>query len=72
MHAKVDVNGGDAHALFTRLKKAAPGFLGSRSIKWNFTKFLVGRDGEVIERYGSASKPDEIEASIRKALKADE
>jgi len=72
MHAKVDVNGADAHPLFTLLKEAAPGFLGSRSIKWNFTKFLVSRDGEVIERYGSTSKPGEIQASICKALKAGE
>ena len=70
MHAKVDVNGGDAHPLFDFLKAEAPGFLGSRSIKWNFTKFLVGREGEVIQRYGSASKPGEIKASIRKALKS--
>ena len=68
MHAKVEVNGDDAHPLFEHLKEEAPGILGSRSIKWNFTKFLVGRDGEVIHRYGSASKPDDIKASIRKAL----
>jgi len=72
MHAKIDVNGADAHPLFAHLKEEAPGLLGSRSIKWNFTKFLVGRGGEVIHRYGSASKPEEIEASIRDALKSGE
>lgn len=72
MHAKVDVNGTAAHPLFAHLKGEAPGFLGSRNVKWNFTKFLVGRDGNVIDRFGSASKPGKIEASIRTALKEGE
>ena len=52
LFSKVDVNGDNAHPLFVALKAAAPGILGSKAIKWNFTKFLVGRDGQVICRFG--------------------
>ena len=59
MFAKVDVNGDDAHPLFEWLKSEKGGLLGGK-IKWNFTKFLVGRDGQVIKRYGSTTKPEDI------------
>lgn len=65
---KVDVNGADAAPLWRHLKHEAPGLLGSEAIKWNFTKFLVGRDGRVIERYAPTTKPEAIEADIQKAL----
>jgi glutathione peroxidase len=68
MFAKVDVNGDDAHPLWKALKAAKPGLLGSEGIKWNFTKFLVGRDGAVIERYAPNTKPSEIAADIEQAL----
>ncbi len=68
---KIDVNGPDAHPLFEHLKGEAPGLLGSRNVKWNFTKFLVGRDGEVIERFAPSTKPEAIERSIEKALAAE-
>lgn len=65
---KVDVNGADAAPLWRHLKHEAPGLLGSEAIKWNFTKFLVGRDGRVIERYAPTTKPEAIEADIQQAL----
>ena len=65
---KVDVNGANAHPLFQYLKKAAKGFLGSQKIKWNFTKFLVDKNGNVIERYGSVTKPEDLKDDIRKLL----
>jgi glutathione peroxidase len=68
MFAKVDVNGGDAHPLFQWLRHEAKGALGSTRIKWNFTKFLVGRDGEVIDRYASTTKPEKLCGDIEKAL----
>ena len=68
MMAKIDVNGGDAHPLFQWLKAAAPGLLGSKAIKWNFTKFLVGRDGRVIKRYAPQDKPESLAADIEAAL----
>jgi glutathione peroxidase len=67
MFAKVDVNGDDAHPLFTWLKSEKRGVLGG-AIKWNFTKFLVGRDGEVLGRYGSTTEPADIAADIEAAL----
>ena len=70
MHAKIEVNGSGRHPLYERLESEAPGLLGSRNIKWNFTKFLVGRDGKVIERFGSITKPEKIKAKIRQALAA--
>jgi glutathione peroxidase len=66
--AKVDVNGDGAAPLFRHLKKAAPGLLGSESIKWNFTKFLVDRSGKVVGRYAPTTRPAEIERDIEKLL----
>ena len=68
MFAKIDVNGDDAHPLFQHLKKEARGLLGSEGIKWNFTKFLVDRDGEVVKRYASATAPDSIADDIEAQL----
>lgn len=65
---KIDVNGTAAHPLFTFLKQQAPGILGSKSIKWNFTKFLVNKQGEVIKRYAPTTKPEAIEADIERLL----
>ena len=65
---KIDVNGNNAHPLFSFLKQKAPGILGSTSIKWNFTKFLVNRQGEVVKRYAPATKPEAITADIEKLL----
>jgi glutathione peroxidase len=70
MMAKTDVNGSDAHPLYKWLTAEAPGILGTKAIKWNFTKFLVGRDGQVVKRYGSVDKPADIAADIEKALAA--
>ena len=70
MMAKVDVNGPDADPLFEWLRTEAPGLLGSKSIKWNFTKFLVGKDGAVIRRYAPTDKPAEIKGDIEAALAA--
>ncbi len=66
--AKVDVNGAGADPLFERLKSDAPGVLGSKAIKWNFTKFLVGRDGAVVDRYAPTTKPEDIRKDIEKLL----
>ncbi len=71
LFAKIDVNGSNAHPLFEYLKERAPGMLGSRAVKWNFTKFLVSRSGEVLKRYGSATKPEKLERQIQKALAAE-
>jgi glutathione peroxidase len=70
MFAKIDVNGGDAHPLYKYLSKQAKGILGTEAIKWNFTKFLIGRDGEVIDRFATATKPKDLKKDIEKALKA--
>jgi glutathione peroxidase len=67
MFAKVDVNGSDAHPLWVWLRGEHGGLLGDK-IKWNFTKFLVGRDGTVIDRYAPATKPEKIAGDIEKAL----
>lgn len=64
MFSKIEVNGKDTHPLFKYLKKEAKGLLGTEKIKWNFTKFLIGRDGEVVKRYGSADKPKDIKSDI--------
>lgn len=69
MFEKVDVNGEKAIALYKYLKKEQTGFLWTESIKWNFTKFLVDRKGKVIKRYGSTTKPSEIEKDIILLLK---
>ena len=68
MMEKVEVNGAQAHPLFKWLTKEAPGLLGSSGIKWNFTKFLVGRDGKVIKRYAPTDKPESITKDIEAAL----
>ena len=65
---KIEVNGADAHPLFQYLKKEKSGLLGTESIKWNFTKFLVDRDGEVAARYAPQTRPEELEGPIRKLL----
>ncbi len=70
MMAKVDVNGAHAHPLWRWLKAQAPGLLGSEAIKWNFTKFLVGRDGKVIKRYAPTDTPESIAKDIEAALAA--
>ena len=69
MMAKVQVNGSDAHPLYQWLKAQAPGLLGSQGIKWNFTKFLVGRDGKVIKRYAPQDAPAKLAADIEASLK---
>ena len=68
MMAKVAVNGAQAHPLWQWLKAQAPGLLGSEGIKWNFTKFLVGRDGKVLKRYAPNDSPESLRAEIEKAL----
>jgi glutathione peroxidase len=70
MMGKVEVNGGGAHPLYQWLTKEAPGLLGSKAIKWNFTKFLVGRDGRVVKRYAPTDKPESLEKDIAAALAA--
>jgi glutathione peroxidase len=70
MMSKIEVNGPNAHPLYRWLVEEAPGLLGSKAIKWNFTKFLVGRDGRVIKRYGPRDAPESIEADIVAALAA--
>ena len=68
MFAKVKVNGDDAHPLYKHLKSEATGLLGTESIKWNFTKFLIGKDGKVVKRYGSMDKPEDIAKDLEKLL----
>lgn len=70
MMAKIKVNGADAHPLWRWLRKQAPGLLGSEAIKWNFTKFLIGRDGRVIRRYAPSDAPESIATDIEAALAA--
>jgi glutathione peroxidase len=70
MMAKTKVNGSDAHPLWQWLKGEAPGILGTQAIKWNFTKFLVGRNGQVIKRYAPNDAPDALRQDIEKALAA--
>jgi len=65
---KIEVNGDNTHPLFNYLKQRAPGILGSKSIKWNFTKFLVNRRGEVIKRYAPTTKPEALIADIKNLL----
>ena len=64
LFSKIKVNGPDAHPLFAYLKSQKKGLLGSEAIKWNFTKFLVGPDGSVVKRYGSAQTPEQIEKDL--------
>ncbi len=68
MFAKVSVNGPDTHPLYRYLKEAAPGTLGTRAVKWNFTKFLVDRAGETVRRYGPTATPSGLESAIGKLL----
>lgn len=68
MMAKIDVNGSDAHPLYQWLSAEAPGLLGSKAIKWNFTKFLVGRDGQVIKRYAPTDTPESMADDIEAVL----
>lgn len=68
LFAKVEVNGPKTHPLFAALKTAAPGVLGTEAIKWNFTKFLVDRNGRVVKRYGSMDKPAQLAGDIEALL----
>jgi glutathione peroxidase len=68
MMEKIEVNGSSAHPLYQWLCAEAPGLLGSKAIKWNFTKFLVGRDGRVLKRYAPMDKPENLKADIEAAL----
>ena len=68
MFAKIEVNGPTTHPLFQHLKHAAPGIFGSEKIKWNFTKFLINRNGDVVARFAPATKPEKIEHAIVAAL----
>jgi glutathione peroxidase len=70
MFAKIAVNGGEAHPLYQWLRSEKGGVLGNK-IKWNFTKFLIGRDGNVVDRYASVTKPEKLEGDIEKVLAAD-
>lgn len=68
LFAKIEVNGVHAHPLFQHLKTEAPGVLGSKSIKWNFTKFLVGKDGTVFKRYAPQTRPEQLVRDIEMLL----
>lgn len=69
MFAKIDVNGANAHPLYRYLKSNAPGLLGSEAIKWNFTKFLIDRNGKVIRRYAPSTTPESIDKEIAALLR---
>lgn len=68
MFGKIEVNGEGAHPFYVALKKAAPGVLGTESIKWNFTKFLIDRNGQVVKRYAPQDKPESLAADIEALL----
>ena len=68
LFAKIAVNGKDAHPLYTFLKNRAPGILGSKSIKWNFTKFLVGRNGHIVQRFAPQTTPESLRQKIETIL----
>ena len=68
MFGKIKVNGADAHPLYEYLKKSLPGILGIEAIKWNFTKFLVGKDGAPMKRYAPAEKPENLAPDVEAAL----
>jgi glutathione peroxidase len=68
MFSKIEVNGDAAHPLFRFLKQEAPGVLGTEGIKWNFTKFLINKDGSVFKRYAPQTKPEEIAGDIERLL----
>ena len=71
MMGKIEVNGPGAHPLYQWLKHEAPGMLGTEAIKWNFTKFLVGRDGRVLRRFAPQTPPAKLSAAIEQALNSD-
>jgi glutathione peroxidase len=68
MFAKIEVNGKNTHPLYQHLKSEAPGILGTKDVKWNFTKFLIGRDGHVIDRFAPTTAPAQLTEPIEKAL----
>jgi len=68
LFSKIDVNGHNAHPLYKTLKQQAPGLLGTQRIKWNFTKFLVNRDGRVVKRFAPTDKPESLEQAIAQLL----
>ena len=68
LFSKVDVNGSGAHPLYEFLKKSKPGFLGTKRIKWNFTKFLIDRQGLPVKRYSPQTKPEALEKDVQAAL----
>ena len=68
MFAKIEVNGDGAHPLYRHLKKEAKGLLGSEGIKWNFTKFLVDKQGKVVRRYAPTDKPESLEKDVAALL----
>jgi glutathione peroxidase len=68
MSGKIEVNGAQAHPLYQYLTRSAPGLLGTAAIKWNFTKFLVARNGEVVARYAPTTKPADLTAEIERLL----
>jgi glutathione peroxidase len=70
LFAKIDVNGDNAHPLYKYLTHDKPGILGTEAIKWNFTKFLVDKQGEPVKRYASATKPEDLEKDVEGLLKA--
>ena len=70
LFAKIDVNGAHAHPLFEHLKQERPGALGTKGIKWNFTKFLVNGRGEVVQRYGSSTTPEQVDADVAALVEA--
>jgi glutathione peroxidase len=68
MFAKLEVNGPDADPMYQYLKKEAPGFLNTKRVKWNFTKFLIARDGTVLKRFAPKDKPEDLKSAIESAL----
>ena len=68
LFAKIDVNGAGAHPLYRHLKSEAPGLLGSEAVKWNFTKFLVDKDGAVLRRYAPTDKPERVAKDLEEVL----
>ena len=70
MFEKIEVNGDGTHPLYRYLKSAAPGLLGTEAIKWNFTKFLIGRDGQVIERFAPSTAPEAVEPALLQQLRS--
>jgi glutathione peroxidase len=66
--SKIEVNGADAHPLYRFLKKEQKGLLGTEAIKWNFTKFLIGKDGEVVERFAPTVKPEDLKVAVEALL----